>query len=52
MLINYEELQFLYSRTALSKLSKNPKKVYKDTLVNIFITSLRVGDYSGKNRFF
>ncbi|WP_455931311.1 hypothetical protein [Priestia aryabhattai] len=48
MLINYEELQFLYSRTALSKLSKNPKKIYKDTLVNIFLTSLRVGDYGGK----
>lgn len=43
--VNYEELAHLYSRNAINKLSKNPKKEYKNGLVAIFVSSFMVGDY-------
>lgn len=52
MLVDYEELDYLYSREALSKLSKNPKKVYKNGLVALFITSLMVGNLNKKKEEF
>jgi hypothetical protein len=48
--VNYEDLEYLYSRGALLKLSKNPKKVYKNGLVAIFVTSFIVGDYNRKRK--
>ncbi|MGG0644737.1 hypothetical protein ABE021_12455 [Sporosarcina gallistercoris] len=51
-MVDYEELDYLYSREALSKLSKNPKKVYKNGLVALFITSLMVGNLNKKKEEF
>jgi hypothetical protein len=38
--IDFEVLDYLFSRKALDKLSKNPKKIYKNYLGLIFTTSL------------
>lgn len=50
ILVNYEELDYLFSRNAISKLSKNPKKIYKNGLVAMFITALMVGDFNKKKK--
>jgi len=46
--VDFEELDYLFSRKAISKLSNNPKKVYKNGLLAIFITALNVGNLNMK----
>lgn len=47
-MVDYEELKELYSNRVISQLSGNPKKIYRNALVGIFVTSLMVGDAKKK----
>lgn len=51
-MIDYDELRDLYSNKSLSRLSGNPKKIYRNGLVAMFVTSLMIGNEQKKKNEF
>ncbi|WP_018395838.1 hypothetical protein [Bacillus sp. 37MA] len=51
-MINYQELKDLYSNKFISRLSRNPRKIYRNCLVGMFVTSLMIGDEQKKQKEF
>lgn len=52
VMINYQELKKLYSNKYISRLSGNPKKIYRNALVGMFVTSIMFGNEQKKQKEF